>query len=314
MAPATRRRPTKAALAAAAKEKESEAAVAPDTTVAPATSIDECSPEESVVNEVVSKPTTEPSIEEPIVLQLSITADRMDELIAGEDIRTILKYNPNITEPEPYAPENHFTSENVQIESTTEPTKVQGVMQAASSCRKKVESKTHHEIVCFWCCHHIVDTEYGMPVRYDSFHSNFTMFGSFCSLECAAAYNYSTNMGCDRVWEVHSWIQLLGKKYGFEGPIRPAPSRYLLRMFNGPMEIEEFRQAHKGLAKTHVMNIPPFIHISSQMESINTSFFGGKEASSAAKSGCSITNEIKAVKSRAKTLGQKMNLAFSEST
>jgi len=38
------------------------------------------------------------------------------------------------------------------------------------------------------------------------------------------------------------------------------------------MDITEFRLAHKGLAQTYVMNIPPYIHINSQMECINTSF------------------------------------------
>ena len=79
-------------------------------------------------------------------------------------------------------------------------------------------------------------------------------------------------MGSDRVWEIHSWIQMLANRYGYEGMVRPAPSKYLLKMFNGPMTIDEFRNAHKGLARTYVMNIPPFIHVPSQMEILNTSF------------------------------------------
>lgn len=188
---------------------------------------------------------------EPVVMQLPIPTKRVESLLQDE-----MQNIPETTlEPLPYIPNNNFSSENDTL--------------------LKDENKnkhTHHEIVCFWCCHTIIDTEYGMPIRYDVFHNNFTMFGSFCSLECAAAYNYSTNMGSDRAWEIHSWIQALAQKYGIQGPIRPAPNKYLLRIFNGPLTIDEFRSSHKGMSKQYVMNIPPFIHINSQMECLNTSF------------------------------------------
>lgn len=190
----------------------------------------------------------------PIVMQLSIPSKRIEELIKEDKITDELT---NI-EPLPYIKEDSFISENDLLDKKTE------------------NLHTHHEIICYWCCHNIINTEYGMPVRYDVFHNNFTMFGSFCSLECAAAYNFSINMGCDRAWEIHSWIQLLAQSYGLETPIRPAPNRYLLNMFNGKMSIEEFRNGHKGFLKTYVMNIPPFIHITSHMEILNTSFLEKK--------------------------------------
>ena len=213
-------------------------------------------------------------LEEPVVLQLSINPSRMDELISGEDIRSIMKYNPVITDPQPYCPENNFMSMNDNINETKIKEDYNQIKLPSQNCNIKTqkEENTYHDIKCYWCCHQIIDTEYGMPIRYDAFHSSFTTFGSFCSLQCAAAYNYSTNMGCNRVWEIHSWIQLLGKKYGFKEPIRPAPSRYLLKMFNGNMDIDEFRKAHLTMAQTYITNIPPFIHINSQMDIINTSF------------------------------------------
>lgn len=190
----------------------------------------------------------------PIVMQLSIPSKRIEELIKEDKITEELVN----TEPVPYTREDTFACENDSLD------------------KKCDNAHTHHEIICYWCCHNIINTEYGMPVRYDVFHNNFTMFGSFCSLECASAYNFSINMGCDRAWEIHSWIQLLAQSYGLETPIRPAPNRYLLNMFNGKMSIEEFRNSHKGFLKTYVMNIPPFIHITSHMEILNTSFLEKK--------------------------------------
>jgi hypothetical protein len=116
-----------------------------------------------------------------------------------------------------------------------------------------------------------------MPIQYDSVHNSFTLYGCFCSLECAAAHNFSMHMGCDRAWEIHSWIQLLARRYGYSGRVRPAPSKFLLKLFNGSLTIEEFRAAHKDLTRTYVMNIPPFIHVASQMEVLNTSFIGVKK-------------------------------------
>lgn len=217
--------------------------------------------EQEIVEEVPS---------EPVVMQLSIPIKQIDKLIDENNIQTMFKYNPVLSEPEPYTPQNNFISENDILETNIIADKVVNVN--INQNIKKPANKNHHEIVCFWCCHNIINVEYGMPVRYDTFHNNFTMFGSFCSLECASAYNFSVNMGCDRAWEIHSWIQLLGKKYSLETPIRPAPSRYLLKMFNGPMTIDEFRESHKTMSKTYVMNIPPFIHISSQLEILNTSY------------------------------------------
>jgi hypothetical protein len=197
--------------------------------------------------------------------------------VTEDDMSTVFTYNPQITEPTPYEPYNRFISENDYIDA--ECLHADGIANESAFSSKyekvnscNVTSKTHHEILCFWCCHNMIDTEYGMPIRYDAFHKSFTTFGSFCSLECASAYNYSAHMGCNRVWEINSWIQILGIRYGMKCPIRPAPSRYLLRMFNGTLDINEFRNAHKSQAQTYVMNIPPFVHINSQLELINTSF------------------------------------------
>lgn len=189
--------------------------------------------------------------EEPVVMQLPLSKKRVDQLLKGEETK-----NTPQPDPVPYSPDaQQFTLFDTQ-ESTPLVT----------------PTTSHHDLTCYWCCHKIHHTEYGMPIRYDAFHKNFTMHGSFCSLECAAAYNFSVHTGCDRVWEIHSWIQLLGQKYGFQLPIRPSPSRYLLKMFNGPLTIEEFRSVHKTFARTYTVNIPPLIHVSNCIDCVNTSF------------------------------------------
>lgn len=229
----------------------------------------------------VTPEATKPSIE-PVVLQLAILPNRIDALMEVEEIPSVLEYTPHIVDPLPYHPFNKFASENdvlVGSESgaAAASTMAESASEAAAATAVPETPKENHGSSCYWCCHAIDHMEFGMPIRYDVYHKSFTMFGCFCSLECVAAYNYSVHMGSDRVWEIHSWIQMLASRYGYQGNVRPAPSRYALRMFNGPMSIEEFRNAHKTLARTYIMNIPPFIHVNSQMEVLNTSFLDSSD-------------------------------------
>jgi len=249
-----------------------------------------------------------PETEQHIVVQLPINNERIQDILS--EMLNPLEYCHSIIDPEPYCPANNFVSNNDNIinnNNTTEPKKE--VLQ------KLTEPVQAQKNCCFWCCHTILAKEFGIPIKYDTIHDTFTTFGSFCSLECTVAYNYSYYMGSDRMWEIHSWIQYMSHKMGFETPIRPAPSRYLLKMFNGPLEIEEFRQIHKNYLKTYIMNIPPFIHVQGQMETINTSYLNQKTTVTTTSAQQNHANEEKVKLSRnkavvdtKKTLDTKMNL------
>jgi len=150
-----------------------------------------------------------------------------------------------------------------------------------------------------------------MPIRYDPIHNSFTFFGIFCSLECSSAYNFSVHMGSDRAWDVQSWIQIMARNYGIQGIIRPAPSRYTLQMFDGPLTIEEFRKAHKGVSKSIMVNIPPLVNMKPQIETINTSFFttdNSKEQNETVKK-ATLRRKASAT-DNGKTLESKMNLSY----
>ena len=111
-----------------------------------------------------------------------------------------------------------------------------------------------------------------MPYKYNIKTDTYILFGNFCSLECANAYNFSSHCGSDKVWEINSLIQMLSKHYGFTYPIRPAPSRFLLKIFNGPMTIDEFRKGHYTNDKTYILNLPPMISTNFSYEVVNTSY------------------------------------------
>jgi hypothetical protein len=224
-------------------------------------------PRKKVVNDVVIKKPVKNNIidsmikesdneNDDIVLQLPISQIKINLIINNE------KNNNKIIEPTPYENNCYFTNDAENI-----------------SCENEYyhnNNINNHDIknksCCYWCCHSIDNSIFGMPYNYDTINDTFYILGSFCSLNCANAYNFSVNSGSDKVWEVNSWIQMLARRYGFKNVIRPAPSRYLLEMFGGNLNIEDFRKSHLDETKTYVLNIPPMISINTTSEIINTSY------------------------------------------
>jgi len=224
-------------------------------------------PRKKVVNDIVIKNTNKKNIidsmikdvdndTDDIIIQLPITQAKINLIVNNE------RNNNKIIEPTPYESVCNFTNEAENISCENE------YYHNNNINNPNIKNKS----CCFWCCHSINNSIFGMPYNYDTINDTFYIIGSFCSLNCANAYNFSVNSGSDKVWEVNSWIQMLGKRYGFKNIIRPAPSRYLLEMFGGNLKIEDFRKSHIDETKTYVLNIPPMISINTSAEVINTSY------------------------------------------
>ena len=186
-----------------------------------------------------------------IILQLPIPAERVQEIVSKLE-----GASDGRADPCPYVPNHYWAT-------------------SCGSYASPDSSAVAEPILCHWCCHAITANKVGMPIDYDSVHNVFHVYGQFCSLSCAAAYNVSTHMGSDRMWDIHSWIQMMAQVYQLPLPIRPSPSRYVLKMFGGPLSIEEFREAHNNLARTVVLNVPPLVSVQPQVEWVNTSFLAG---------------------------------------
>lgn len=191
--------------------------------------------------------------DEHIILQLPLTQSQIDK------ITHIDKISDTTCDPIPYERNCCFLNDEYF-----------NVPQENEVIVANTPQHTNH--TCFWCCHPIDYKVYGMPMTYDSINDSYVLYGSFCSLQCANAFNFSMHTGSDKLWEVNSMIQMMSKRYGFQNFIRPAPSRYLLKMFNGYLSIDEFRSLHKNNETTHVLNLPPMISISSGYEIVNTSY------------------------------------------
>ena len=196
--------------------------------------------------------------EEHIILQLPLNETNIDNIIND---------NKNDNEPKPYEKESFFNSDNKKLEDNNNIKIVNNINSNDEYYDK------NRKTWCFWCIHPIELKVFSMPINYDSISNTYICHGSFCSLQCANAYNFSVNSGSDKVWEINSLIQMLGKLYNMDIPIRPAPSRYLLNNFSGgKLTIDEYRKLHLNNDTSHVLNLPPMINISTTYEIINTSY------------------------------------------
>jgi hypothetical protein len=197
---------------------------------------------------------------EDIILQLPITDLQINQI-----------NNTTFTDnflPEPYEPNCYYINDN-NIFGNIQDNNIMNDTFAHNDVNNSTLKSTNN---CYWCCHPIENRIFGMPYKYNTTTDTYILYGSFCSLHCANAYNFSVHCGSDKVWEINSLIQMLSKHYGYIQPIRPAPSRFLLKIFNGPLSIEEFRKSHFSNDKTHLLNLPPMISMTFNYEVLNTSY------------------------------------------
>lgn len=100
-----------------------------------------------------------------------------------------------------------------------------------------------HGTHCWWCCSKPHSDIIGMPVSFCTKTRKFRTKGSFCSFNCIVAYAIDTkcyNLYAGYIKKLYSTLtgeSILTK-------IEPAPNRFMLRMFGGPLTIEEFRYAN----------------------------------------------------------------------
>jgi hypothetical protein len=131
---------------------------------------------------------------------------------------------------------------------------------------KTMEWPTTTNICCYWCCHQFKNPPFGIPIKYTN--GIFHVYGCFCGLECAAAYNFDTARSCDEVWERYQLINLLARSIDYKQKVKVAPPRLTLKMFGGYMDINEFRQ-FSDTSKFSNINFPPMLTMTQQIEELN---------------------------------------------
>ena len=163
---------------------------------------------------------------------------------------------------------NDLTSHNQTTETEQNETnsKVVNVLNEFAEKNKNNEWPINTSISCYWCVHRFDNAPFGIPINYKN--NTFEVFGCFCSLECAAAYNFNENNSHDEMWERYQLLNMMSRQMKLGNVIKPAPPRLALKVFGGNMEIDTFRNTSKG-NKLMNINFPPMTSITQQLEEIN---------------------------------------------
>lgn len=114
------------------------------------------------------------------------------------------------------------------------------------------------DIHCWWCCNQFDNPPCQLPEKY--YENKYHVFGCFCSYNCALAYNidlddYKTNERTTLL--AHLYSEVFGKNIKLE----PSLPRMTLKIFGGPLTIEEYREHSVNNEKEFRLIMPPMISI-----------------------------------------------------
>ena len=98
------------------------------------------------------------------------------------------------------------------------------------------------QTACFWCCHTFNWVPCILPISYDVYNNIYSCEGNFCSPECGLSHLYADNKVPDSVkWNRHALLNHMYAELYKTRTLSPAPPRSILRLFGGPLDIEQYR-------------------------------------------------------------------------
>lgn len=119
-------------------------------------------------------------------------------------------------------------------------------------------SKT--DIACWWCCHKFDNYPISIPLKFYPENYLFKCKGIFCSFPCA--YSYS----CQMKFYDTTLLKMFYKKIVVDyknTQINKAPQKEILKMFGGPIDINEFRNNSNNIL--YNINTYPVIYMNEQL-------------------------------------------------
>lgn len=218
-------------------------------------------------------PTTikEPEPYEPNNMMLKLIDDNNEELTeqSSEFKNTEQKNNSNpknitkpIVERKPII-SNNFMKKSTFIQHsdgilyTDGNAKIKRIYVSMDELVSKTKIPQRTNIHCYWDCHPFNNPPCMIPEKYEN--NIFTVYGCFCSCECAAAYIMKYNDYC-RAWEQYSLLNTMNNiinNSDVKKKIQLAPPRECLNIFGGYMDIDRFRSNNNVLH--NIINYPMII-------------------------------------------------------
>ncbi len=218
--------------------------------------------------------------ENNIIVKLSINKESlsndntMTPQYVSDNAKQPFAYNEDWREYESVKEEQIYESEldvfpiDYQDDKRVDNCKVVNLLQDFEEKNKVNEWPMNTSISCYWCCHKFNTSPFGIPISYDNSTNKFSVFGCFCSLECASAYNFKINNNIDEMWERYNLMNTMSRILNIGRVVKPAPDRLALKMFGGYMTINEFRKNHES-SKVVNLNFPPMTSLTQQIEEVN---------------------------------------------
>jgi len=126
------------------------------------------------------------------------------------------------------------------------------------------------EVACYWDCHPFRGTPCAIPFVIDE--GIWRVYGNFCSPECAAAHLFNERLDSNVQWERYA---LLNRLYAptSESGIRLAPSRNIIHLFGGPLDVSDFRAVNRDQRMRIDVMTPPMISIIQVMDTKPIDFY-----------------------------------------
>jgi hypothetical protein len=128
----------------------------------------------------------------------------------------------------------------------------------------RTKSPTYSNMTaCFWCCHPFTWKACILPFSYDAYENMYACEGHFCSPECGLAYLYmEPNLSDITRWTRQALLNDLYRKLYSSRDLIPAPPRASLRLFGGPLSIEQFREQTSFGDEMLSVQLPPLrLHV-----------------------------------------------------
>ena len=127
------------------------------------------------------------------------------------------------------------------------------------------------QIACFWCAHTFSWQPAIIPEREEK--GVYRVYGNFCSPSCCMAYLLQESLDTHVKWERIALLHRMYSKHYTSGRIFPSPTRESLKLFGGPMDIEQYR-ATIGAGKVRIdLQTPPMVSILGSIDTKPIDFY-----------------------------------------
>jgi hypothetical protein len=126
------------------------------------------------------------------------------------------------------------------------------------------------DVACFWDCHPFRGHPCAIPMVIEE--GIWRVYGNFCSPECAAAHLFHERLDSNVQWERYA---LLNRLYAptSEVGVRLAPSRNIIRLFGGPLDVSDYRAINTEQRMHIDVMTPPMISIIQVMDTKPIDFY-----------------------------------------